>query len=92
MNTILKETFLHLWKKYFGNAELPIVFYYTDGNGGAEWADKPKGWSCVICELAKVRSGSSIVYNSERVQCGGAKRYLGYTDKRTGCSYLLCKA
>lgn len=90
MNISLKETFLHLWNKYFGNAELPIVFYYTDGDGGVKWAEKPKGWSCVICELAKVRIGSSVVYNADRVQCGGAKRYLGYTDKmRPGFEYFL---
>jgi len=90
MNISLKETFLRLWKKYFGDAELPIAFYYTDGDGGAQWAEKPKGWSCIICELVKVRSGSSVVYNAEKIQCGGAKRYLGYTDKmRPGFEYFL---
>ena len=90
MNILLKETFLRLWKNYFGNVELPIVFYYTEGNGGAEWADKPQGRSCIICELTKVRSGRSVVYNSERVMCGGAKRYLGYTEKmRPGFEYFL---
>ncbi|MCX6301506.1 MAG: DUF169 domain-containing protein [Bacteroidia bacterium] len=90
MNILLKETFLKLWKKYFGNTELPIVFYYTEGNGGAEWAEKPKGRSCIICELAKVRNGKSLVYNAERVMCGGAKRYLGFTDKmRPGFEYFL---
>lgn len=90
MNILLKETFLGLWKKYFGNAELPIVFYYTESNGGAEWAEKPKGRSCIICELAKVRNGKSLVYNAERVMCGGAKRYLGFTEKmRPGFEYFL---
>ena len=86
----MKEKFLEQWKKYFGNAELPIIFYYTDGDGGAEWAEKPKGHSCMICELAKVRNGKSVVYNAERVMCGGAKRYLGYTEKmRPGFEYFL---
>ena len=90
MNIILKNTFIRLWKKYFGNAELPVIFYYTEGDGGAEWADKSKEWSCIICELAKVRSGKSLVYNDERIKCGGAKRYLGYTDKmRPGFEYFL---
>jgi len=90
MNIEIKDTFLELWKKYFGNAELPVVFYYTKGDGGAEWAEKQKGWSCIICELAKVRSGKSIVYNADRVKCGGAKRYLGYTDKlMPGFEYFL---
>jgi uncharacterized protein (DUF169 family) len=90
MDINLKETFLRLWKKYFGNAELPIVFYYTKGDGGAEWAEKPKGRSCIICELSKIRNGSSLVYNAERVKCAGAKRYLGYTDSiRPGFEYFL---
>jgi uncharacterized protein (DUF169 family) len=90
MNLELKETFLFSWNKYFGNAGLPIVFYYTYADGGAYWAEKPRGWSCIICELAKVRSGRSLVFNSERVTCGGAKRYLGYTDKlRPGFEYFL---
>lgn len=90
MNIELKENFLVLWKKYFNNAELPIVFYYTDGDGGAEWAEKTKGHSCIICELAKVRNGRSLVFNAEKVMCGGGKRYLGYTEKmRPGFEYFL---
>ena len=90
MNPTLRTTFLNLWKKYFGNAEIPITFFYTEGDGGAEWAEKPKGWSCIICELAKVRNGSSAVYDADRIKCGGAKRYLGYTDKmRPGFEYFL---
>ena len=90
MDITLKDTFLGLWKKYFGQAELPLTFYYSDNTGNAEWAEKQKGWSCIICELAKVRSGKSLVYNAERIKCGGAKRYLGYTDKmRPGFEYFL---
>jgi uncharacterized protein (DUF169 family) len=90
MNIKLKESFLLHWKKYFGDTELPIVFYYADDDGGAEWSEKQKGRSCLICELAKVRGGRSLVYNAERILCGGAKRYLGYTDKmRPGFEYFL---
>jgi len=32
---LIKVKFLNLWKKYFGNAELHITFYYSDGDGGA---------------------------------------------------------
>lgn len=81
MDIILKEKFIRLWKKYFGNAELPIVFYYTYGDGNAGWEKKSEICSCIICELAKVRSGKSLVYNADRIICGGAKRYLGYTEK-----------
>jgi uncharacterized protein (DUF169 family) len=84
MKIELKNQFLKLWKKYFGDAELPITFYYTTGDGGAEWADKPKGRSCLICELARVRNGRSLVYNVEALACMGARRYLGYSEKMIG--------
>jgi uncharacterized protein (DUF169 family) len=90
MDTVLRDKFIDLWEKYFGNAEMPITFCYSDGDSGAEWAEKPKGWSCIICDLAKVRKGTSQVYNSDRITCGGGKRYLGYTDKlRPGFEYFL---
>ena len=66
MNLELKESFLTNWRKYFGNSDLPIVFWYTYADGGTDWAEKPKGWSCIICELAKVRNGRSLVFNAER--------------------------
>ncbi|HUX97322.1 MAG TPA: DUF169 domain-containing protein [Bacteroidales bacterium] len=90
MKTELKQQFLDLWKKYFGMAELPITFYYAEGDGGAEKAEKPAGRSCLICELAKVRNDRSLWFNDESLKCGGARRYLGYTDKmRPGFEYFL---
>ena len=81
MNLELRDKFLERWSKYFGKAELPVTFYYTLSDTAAEWADKSRGWSCIICELAKVRKGKSLMYNAERIKCGGGKRYLGYADK-----------
>jgi uncharacterized protein (DUF169 family) len=90
MKIELKDRFLLLWKKYFGDTELPITFYYTTGNGGAEQAEKPNGRSCLICELARVRNGRSLYYNIEALACGGARRYLGYAEKmRPGFEYFL---
>lgn len=34
-----KDKFIRLWKKYFNNTELPIIFYYTDEEGRAEIAE-----------------------------------------------------
>jgi uncharacterized protein (DUF169 family) len=90
MNLLMKDRFTGLWKKYFGEAELPVILYYSDGDGGAEKAEKPKGRSCLICELAKVRNGKSLCYNAEAIACSGAKRYLGYTKTmRPGFEYFL---
>ena len=53
-------------------------------------AQRPKGHSCLICELAKVRNGNSLAYDTDAVSCGGAKRYLGYTDTiRPNFEYFL---
>lgn len=90
MKAELKQQFLLLWEKYFGSAELPVIFYYTDGDGGAERAERPKGRSCLICELGRVRNGRSFYYNGDSLACGGARRYLGYADKmRPGFEYFL---
>ena len=90
MDPGLKDQFLDKWKKYFGKADLPITFYYSDGDGNAEKAEKPAGRSCLICELAKVRNGRSLYYNIDSLGCMGAKRYLGYSVKmRPGFEYFL---
>lgn len=79
MDIILKQKFLELWEKYFNKAELPITFYYSETSRGVRRAIPPKGWGCLICELAKIRKGQSACYTEETLKCGGAKRYLGYT-------------
>jgi uncharacterized protein (DUF169 family) len=90
MKKEFKNQFLNLWKKYFGEAELPLIFYYSDGEGGAERAEKTKGRSCLICELAKVRNGKSLYFNGDTLACMGARRYLGYSDTmRPGFEYFL---
>jgi uncharacterized protein (DUF169 family) len=90
MDKELKDKFLLLWKRYFPDAELPITFFYATGDGGAEQAKKTKGRNCLICELAKVRNGRSLYFNADSLACGGARRYLGYTDKmRPGFEFFL---
>jgi len=90
MDISLIETFLSQWKKYFNNSELPIAFYFGDDSGTAQKAVRPKGWSCIICELARVRKGESLTYSSDEIACQGAKRYLGYADKlRPNFEYFL---
>jgi uncharacterized protein (DUF169 family) len=40
--------------------------------------------------LDKVRNGGTLVHHAASVVCGGAKRYLGFTDKmRPGFEYFL---
>ncbi|MCK9617994.1 MAG: DUF169 domain-containing protein [Lentimicrobiaceae bacterium] len=74
-----KEKFLQLWKKYFGGTELPIVFYYGENDGSAIEVSKTKGHRCLIGDLAKVRKGESLCFNTESIGCFGGKRYLGFS-------------
>lgn len=90
MNIEIKEHFIQQWKKYFNNSDLPITFYYTNSPENAELMPTNGKWSCLICQLQKVRAGESLAFNSESVKCGGAKRYLGFADKiRPNFEYFL---
>lgn len=80
MNIEIKDHFIVQWKKYFNNADLPVVFYYTDNPVDAEVVPSTGKWNCLICQLQEVRSGESLAFNAESVKCGGAKRYLGFAN------------
>lgn len=80
MNLQLKQQFLELWEKHFGIAELPMTFYYHHEVNNAQLVERPKGWRCIIGELANVRKGKSLAYKGDSITCLGAKRYMGYAE------------
>jgi len=90
MNIEFKEDFVGLWRKYFGGAELPISFYYTDEEGYAELV-KPGALSrCVIAALSLVRKGRAFCLDAESIGCFGGKRYLGFREEiRPDFNYFL---
>jgi len=81
MDNNIKEQFLKRWNRYFGGAELPICFYYTDQEGCAEVVKPPSGHQCFIGVLAKVRKGQSLCFDAKSIGCFGGKRYLGFSEK-----------
>ena len=90
MNTEIRDHFIRQWKKYFNNADLPITFYYSDDPVNVEIVPSPDKWSCIICELQKVRNGKSLAFSSESLRCGGAKRSLGFAERmRPNFEYFL---
>jgi uncharacterized protein (DUF169 family) len=90
METEFRDHFITKWKWYFNNAELPIAFYYTDTPVNATVVSSSSKWNCLICELKKVRNGESLAFDADSLKCGGARRYLGFTDKmRPGFEYFL---
>ncbi len=76
-----KKKFMELWQKFFGDAELPISFYYTDQASSAEKVKPATGRICFIGALAKVRKGQSLCFDVNAVGCFGGKRYLGFSEK-----------
>ena len=90
MNTEIRNHFIHQWKKYFNNADLPITFFYTDDPGNATLMPTSEKWTCIICQLQRVRSGQSLAFSAESVKCGGAKRFLGFSEQiRPNFEYFL---
>lgn len=81
MNPDIKSKFLKLWEKYFGAAELPISFYYTDEEGHAEPAEPSSGHRCFIGALQSVRKGQSLCFNVDSIGCPGGRRYLGFAEE-----------
>ncbi len=81
MDNALRDTFLVKWRKYFGNADLPITFYYTDDEGRAEPVKPGTVHRCIIAALQEVRKGKSMSFPAEAIGCFGGKRYLGFAQK-----------
>ena len=81
MDKELKERFLLSWNRYFPGAELPIGFYYSHSAEPKSLATVPKGHRCIVGDLAKVRKGKTLCFNTQTIGCGGGKRYLGFESK-----------
>ncbi|NLX06890.1 MAG: DUF169 domain-containing protein [Phycisphaerae bacterium] len=78
----IKDAFLERWSRYFGRAELPIVFFYTDQEIEAETITPPQGHRCVIADIAKARRGRTVRLDATSLGCSGARNYLGFSRER----------
>lgn len=81
MDLTIKEKFMRLWKKYFNNAELPLIFYYSQTGEEAELVKPGSGPRCLVGALEEVRNGRSLSFNSDSIGCPGGKRYAGFAEK-----------
>ncbi len=90
MDMALKTTFIESWSRHFDNAELPIIFYYTDQENRAERVPPPSVHQCMIGVLARVRKGISLCFDVDSIGCAGGKRYAGFKQElRPGFEYFL---
>ena len=85
-----RDRFGSLWTKYFGDAELPITFFYTDEEGPAALVDHNSVPRCVIGAVAEARKGATLRLDADSVGCPGGKRYLGFAEGiMPGFDYFL---
>lgn len=81
MDLSLRGNFISRWKKYFGDSELPITFYYTDVEGRAEPVQPGSAHRCIVAAIQDARKGKPMSFAAEAIGCFGGKRYLGYAQK-----------
>lgn len=74
-----KDDFVDKWNLYFGDAELPIAMFYSDGHEDALSARGRKARSCVIEDLSYAREGKTLVLDADTIGCPGGRRYLGFS-------------
>src|SRR5512136_481752 len=72
-----RDDFIVLWRKYFGDAELPIAVFYSD-EPARDAVMSAKSGPCIIDMLPLVRKGKTLCLSAESRICGGARRYLGF--------------
>ena len=82
MDTELRDRFTRLWNDYFEGSDLPVTFGIGPAPATVKKAPVPKGWRCLVCDLARVRKGASLSFDHESLSCSGAKFYLGYATER----------
>ena len=80
MDERFRGRFVSLWAKYFGDADLPIAIFFSDEEP-AEGLTSTKGGQCIVELLPLAMKGKTLCFSSESRICGGARRYLGFTEE-----------
>lgn len=82
MDIAVKERFLHLWTTYFGDAALPIAYYYTneEGQGNTVKAPQTSGHNqvCFLGQLQRAFKGEELVFTKDSFGCPGGLSYSGF--------------
>jgi uncharacterized protein (DUF169 family) len=93
MDMQFKERFATLWDRYFPQAPLPVVFFYSDDEAGAAVVKGPKSLEehrCILADITRAARGRSLAFNVDSIGCGGGRKYLGFTEVlRPNFEYFL---
>jgi len=95
MDKKLQQDLAKKWRKYFGGAELPVTFFYSDDEKYAKFLRPESGpggsaTHCIIGVLKAARRGQTVAFSKETIGCQGGARYSGYsTGLRPKFKYFL---
>jgi hypothetical protein len=78
MDLGFKDTFVAQWRRYFGEAALPVAFFYTDDEGGPAVPANPQ--RCLIALLHRAWRGEPLRLPAGAIGCHGGKRYTGFSS------------
>jgi hypothetical protein len=76
----LRERFRAAWERYFPGAELPIGFWYTNGDAGVQLAKTSEIDRCLMANLERVRAGTPMRFSVDSIGCPGGRRYCGFSE------------
>jgi len=86
METKTRDRFVSLWRKYFGESDLPIAVFYSD-KPEPKAAQVEMSGQCIIEILPEAKKGRSICFSAESHICGGGRRYMGFADQPWGSDF-----
>lgn len=95
MDQLFRQEALKKWGRYFGGAEVPLVFFYSDDEKYAGFLKPISGRTgtahlCMIASLSLAREGKPLAFSKETMGCQGGARYSGYaTGLRPKFKYFL---
>lgn len=90
MDPKIVQDFINSWQKFFPNEPLPITFELSPDSRDVQKARKTENWRCFVCDLTKIRNGSSLAFDSGSISCRGGQRYCGFEqEKPANYAYFL---
>ena len=90
MDAAFLDFFITRWSKYFGGADLPVCYYYSDQVREEDMKESLNQNRCLIGNLQRVQDGYTFVYDAHTPGCSGGKRYSGFSKNlRPKFEYFL---
>jgi hypothetical protein len=77
---VRRDRFISSWKKYFGDAELPMAVFYSD-SPPSDAKEGAGAGRCIVETLSLVRKGETLCFDASSGICSGAKRYFGFAHE-----------